>query len=80
MIRVVMALELSWQRNDGITYFTSTGNIFFKIVHESFIILQSPLLRRSQSLSEIYESVLEILWDKARMNARPCVEDGQQKG
>ena len=60
MIRFIMTPELSYLRNDAITYFTCS-----KIVHGSFFLQYPP--RLSWSLSEIYVSVIEIFWNEVFM-------------
>ena len=80
MIRVAMTSELSYQRNDAITYFTCSSisrhwELFFQNrLNWSFFLQQPP--RCSWSLSEICKSVIETFWEEILM-VRNTVKNGQ---
>ena len=73
MIRVAMTSELSWQRNDAITYFTC-GSIsrHWELFFQNRLLELFPTFL---SLSEICESVIKIFWEQVFM-VRNTVKNG----
>ena len=60
MINVAMTSELSWQRNDAITYFSRHWELFFQNrLRELFLPIEASMfVKFKQYLSERYRDIL----------------------